>query len=680
MSRVRGNALRLLIASFALCLSFGTTTQAQTPSPSPSQDPTKAPDKKPASQEPENPFAPEPAGPLPAGMTGSDANDPRAKLTPGVFDAGEAALGMKHVQLIKKPDVFQLGSNDPDSPKVKQTLGLLGIPDAIKIPKPAVLATAQLAFANSDLAFQGNHLFLGNFYGVSIYDISNPARARLLTTVVCPGGQNDVSVYKNLMFLSVEMPNGRLDCGTQGFPPPPAAVTSTAGQSNNQPPPPPAHKDRFRGVRIFDITDITKPKQVAAVQTCRGSHTHTLVVDPNDKNNVYVYVSGTSFVRQPEELAGCSGEKPDKDPNTALFRIEVIKVPLAAPQNAKVVSSPRLFMDPRTGVLNALNNGGTHGKDGIEKPSDSDQCHDITVYSELGLAAGACSGNGILLDIKDPANPKRIDAVNDPNYAYWHSASFSNDGKKVVFTDEWGGGLGARCRANDPNKWGADAIFHLEDNKLKFASYYKLPAAQGDSENCVAHNGSLVPIPGRDIKVQAWYQGGISIMDFTDAERPVEIAYFDRGPIFPNLLVLGGDWSAYWYNGRIYASEIARGLDIFELTPTKFLSQNEIDAAKTVRVRALNVQNQERMVWPRRLVVAKAYIDQLERSQALPADRIATLRQAIRSAETARLNRSAVAKLKSLAPAVEQSAGTAQNAADANRLHALADILSRPAR
>lgn len=679
MSRVRGNALRLLIASFALCLCFGTTTRAQTPAASPAQDPTKAPDKKPASQQPENPFAPEPAGPLPAGMTGSDANDPRSKLTPGFFDAGEAALGMKHIQLVKKPEVFQLGSDDPDSPKVKQTLSLMGIPASMPIPKPAVLATAQLAFANSDLAFQGNHLFLGNFYGVSIYDISNPLRARLLTTVVCPGGQNDVSVYKNLMFLSVEMPNGRLDCGTQGFPPPPPAVTTTAGPPN-QPPPPPAEKDRFRGVRIFDITDITKPKQVAAVQTCRGSHTHTLVVDPNDKNNVYVYVSGTSFVRQPEELAGCSGEKPDKDPNTALFRIEVIKVPLAAPQNAKVVSSPRLFMDPRTGVLNALNNGGTHGKDGIEKPSDSDQCHDITVYSELGLAAGACSGNGILLDIKDPANPKRIDAVNDPNYAYWHSASFSNDGKKVVFTDEWGGGLGARCRANDPNKWGADAIFHLEDNKLKFASYYKLPAAQGDSENCVAHNGSLVPIPGRDTKVQAWYQGGISIMDFTDAERPVEIAYFDRGPIFPNLLVLGGDWSAYWYNGRIYASEIARGLDIFELTPTKFLSQNEIDAAKTVRVRALNVQNQERMVWPRKLVVAKAYLDQLERSQALPADQIASLRQAIKSAETARLNRSAVAKLKSLAPSVEQSAGTAQNAADANRLHALADILSRPAR
>ncbi|HET8781271.1 MAG TPA: hypothetical protein VFM63_02545, partial [Pyrinomonadaceae bacterium] len=318
-------------------------------------------------------------------------------------------------------------------------------------------------------------------------------------------------------------------------------------------------------------------------------------------------------------------------------------------------------------------------KDGPVKPADTNQCHDITVYSALGLAAGACSGNGILLDIKDPAHPKRIDAVNDPNYAYWHSASFSNDGKKVVFTDEWGGGLAARCRATDPIQWGANAIFSLDNNKLKFGSYYKMPAAQGDTENCVAHNGSLVPIPGRDIKVQAWYQGGISILDFTDAERPVEIAYFDRGPIDPNLLVLGGDWSAYWYNGRIYASEIARGLDIFELTPTKFITQNEIDAAKTVRVSTLNVQNQEKIVWPRKLVVAKAYLDQLERSQALPADQIASLRQAIQSAETARLNQASLAKLKTLAPAVDQSAGTATGA-DATRLHGLAEVLRNPAR
>ena len=415
------------------------------------------------------------------------------------------------------------------------------------------------------------------------------------------------------------------------------------------------------------------------MQTCRGSHTHTLVVDPNDKNNVYIYVSGTSFVRQNEELAGCSGEKPDKDPNTSLFRIDVIKVPLAAPQDAKVVSSPRIFMNPQTGALNGLNNAGTHSKEGLTKPSDTDQCHDITVYSAIGLAAGACSGNGILLDIKDPANPKRIDAVNDQNYAYWHSASFSNDGKKVVFTDEWGGGLGARCRATDPNKWGADAVFNLQDNKLKFASYYKMPAAQGDTENCVAHNGSLIPVPGRDIEVQAWYQGGVSIMDFTNSEHPVEIAYFDRGPIDPKMLVLGGDWSAYWYNGNIYASEIARGLDIFELTPTKFLSQNEIDAAKTVRVAELNVQNQQRMQWPKTLVVAKAYVDQLERSQALSADQVTSLRQAIQSAENSKLNKKDVAKLQTLAESV-QSGASSKSADDAARLQALAEILKNPAK
>jgi hypothetical protein len=665
---------RLVITSLALCACLATSALAQTPSPSPS------PEAKAQKEAQSDPFAPEPAKPLPPGMTGSDVNDPRAKLKAGLYDAGEAAMGMKHVLLVKKPNTFQLGVNNPDDPKVKKTLGLLGIGDTAKLPKTSQLLLAQLAFANSDLAFQGNHLFQGNFYGVNIYDISNPAKASLLTSMICPGGQGDVSVYKNLMFMSVEQPNGRLDCGTQGFPPPPPKPTPspTTEDEDKKPDPPPAQKDRFRGVRIFDITDIKNPKQLAAVQTCRGSHTHTLVVDPNDKDNVYIYVSGTSFVRQPEELAGCSGETPDKDPNTALFRIDVIKVPLASPQDAKIVSNPRLFMNPETGVLNALSSGGSHGKNGPEKPKDTNQCHDITVYAAIGLAAGACSGNGIILDIKDPVNPKRLDAVNDPNYAYWHSASFSNDGKKVVFTDEWGGGLGARCRATDPNKWGADAIFHLQDNKLKFASYYKLPAAQGDTENCVAHNGSLIPIPGRDIEVQAWYQGGISVMDFTNAEHPVEIAYFDRGPIYPNILVLGGHWSAYWYNGQIYASEIARGLDVFELTPTKFLTQNEIDAAKTVHVSELNVQNQQKIEWPRNLAVAKAYIDQLERSQALPADRIAALREAVQSAERSHMNPGEMAKLKDLAPSLEETAAAAKSAADSKRLHALAEILSAP--
>lgn len=644
MNRVHVYAFRLLAASIVLCWYFAASAPAQTL---------------------------ESAPPLPAGMTGSDATDPRAKLSPGLYDAGQTAMGMKHLLLLKKPDAFQLGSDDADNPKVRKTLGVLGINDPSQMPKPLQLVFAQLAFANSDLAFRGNHLFQGNFYGVNIYDISDPAKTKLLTSMVCPGGQGDVSVFGNLLFMSVEMPNGRLDCGTEGFPPEPA----TAGGQESKPS---AQKDRFRGVRIFDISDIGNPKQVGAVQTCRGSHTHTLVVDPKDKNNVYIYVSGTSFVRQNEELAGCSDDAPDKNPNTALFRIEVIKVPLAAPQNAQVVSNPRVFMDPRTGALNGLNNGGTHENNGLQRPSDTDQCHDITVYSALGLAAGACSGNGILLDIKDPVNPKRVDAVNDPNYAYWHSASFSNDGKKVVFTDEWGGGLGARCRANDPNKWGANAVFRLAGNKLSFANYYKLPAAQGDSENCVAHNGSLVPVPGRDIKVQAWYQGGISLMDFTAPMRPFEIAYFDRGPIDPKMLVLGGSWSAYWYNGHIYSSEIARGLDIFELTPTEFLSQNEIDAAKTVRMAGLNVQSQEKIEWSRQLIVAKAYVDQLERSQALTAERITALRQAIQKAESSKPNRSALKKLQSHAPFLEKNAGLTKSSADAVRMQSLAEILRRP--
>jgi hypothetical protein len=656
------------VAAAVILFGSGVNAQEQKSAPPPSAQ---------AADAAKNPVGPPPAPPLPPGMTGADVNDPRYKLTPGMYNAGETSMGLKHLLLVKKPDAFQLGTDQPDDPKVMTTIQQLGMGDAAKIPVERRLAIAGLAFANSDLAFEGNHLFMGNFSGVSVYDISNPAKAALLTTLVCPGGQGDVSVYGNLLFMSVEMANGRLDCGVQGFPSEPAPP---AGQENsNQRRLPVAQKERFRGVRIFDISDIKNPKQVAAVQTCRGSHTHTLVVDPNDKQDVYIYVSGTSFVRQPEEMAGCSGGAPDKDPNTAFFRIEVIKVPLASPQDAKVVSSPRVFIDPRTGALNGLSSGGTHGADeAARKPEDTDQCHDITVYSAVGLAAGACSGNGILLDISDPVHPKRVDAVNDPNYSYWHSASFSNDGTKVVFTDEWGGGLGARCRPNDPNVWGADAIFHLNNNKLSFASYYKLPAAQGDTENCVAHNGSLIPVPGRDIEVQAWYQGGVSVMDFTDAAHPFEIAYFDRGPIDPNVLVLGGDWSAYWYNGAIYGSEIARGLDVFELTPTKFLTQNEIDAAKTVRVATQNVQNQQKIEWPSSLAVAKAYLDQLERSQALPAVQIASLQKAIKSAEDSHMNKGKVAALKEKAASVEQSAATAKSPADSKRLHALAEILKHP--
>ena len=663
----------LPLAAMAAVLFFPALSNSQEQKPAPDASGQAAPQAQEKPKAEENPFAPQPAPALPPGMTGSDANDPRAKLTPGMYDAGELAKGLKHVAFVKKPDAFQLQATSADDPSVQKVLGQLGVGSAEKMPKALQMVIAQLAFANSDFAFQGNRLFQGNFYGVNIYDISNPAKTSLLTSMVCPGGQGDVSVYGNLMFMSVEMPNGRIDCGTQAFPPEPAPAPGKEKEKRLPVP----QKERFRGVRIFDISDIKSPKQVAAIQTCRGSHTHTLVLDPNDKDNVYIYVSGTSFVRQSEELAGCSGEGPEKDPNTALFRIDVIKVPVAHPDQASIVSHPRVFIDPRSGVVNGLNNGGSHGK-GEEKPRDTDQCHDITVYSAIGLAAGACSGNGLLLDIRDPVNPKRVDAVNDPNYSYWHSATFSNDGSKVVFTDEWGGGLGARCRANDPIKWGADAIFNLKDEKLSFANYYKLPAAQGDTENCVAHNGSLIPVPGRDIEVQAWYQGGVSVVDFTDPAHPQEIAYFDRGPIDPKMLVLGGDWSAYWYNGAIYGSEIARGLDVFELTPTDLLTQNEIDAAKAVQVKELNVQNQQKLEWPAKLVVAKAYVDQLERSGGLPAEQIASLRKAIKKTEKSHLNKKQVAKLSAMTGDIEATASSAKTPADASRLEALAAILKHP--
>lgn len=605
---------------------------------------------------------PKPAPTLPPGMKGSDASDPRAKLKPGIFDAGEASFGMKHLTLVKKPDTFKIGSNFED-PKVLQAIARLGIPDITKFPKeqlPFLKDFLDAGFDNTDLAFQGNYLFQGNYHGIGIFDIAEPANPKLLTAMLCPGGQGDVSVYKNLLFMSVEGANGRLDCGDQGFPRNPPGTRGL----------PVAQKDRFRGVRIFDISNISEPKQVAAIQTCRGSHTHTLVPDPKDKANVYIYVSGTSFVRQAEELPGCSGLGPDKDKNTALFRIEVIKVPLAAPQDAKVVSSPRLFADEKTGVINALNDGGSHDNPD-RKPQDTDQCHDITVFSEIGLAAGACSGNGILIDIKDPANPKRIDAVNDPNYAYWHSASFSNDGSKVIFTDEWGGGGGPKCRTTDPNIWGANAVFNRTGEKLQFAAYYKLPAAQTDQENCVAHNGSLIPVPGRDLKVQSWYQGGISVMDFTDPKNPIEIAYFDRGPINGERLISGGTWSAYWYNGYIYSSEIARGLDVLELVPSKYLTQNEIDAAKAVRIPILNVQNQERNVWPRSIAVAKAYLDQLERSKGLAPDQIAKIRADIEKGDHS--------KLKKHAGSLKKATASAKDAGDRSRLTELAAILQNPA-
>jgi hypothetical protein len=399
------------------------------------------------------------------------------------------------------------------------------------------------------------------------------------------------------------------------------------------------------------------------------------VIDPKDKENVYIYVSGTGTPRLPEELAGCTGGDQSAKPDTSLFRIDIIQVPLAHPELAKIVAGPRIFTDAQTGAINGLWKGGKHGE-GTQTTSVTDKCHDITVYSALGLAAGACSGNGILLNISDPMHPARIDAVSDPNYAFWHSATFNNDGTKVLFTDEWGGGGQPRCRATDPMNWGADAIFTLSKGKLSLASYYKMPAPQTEMENCVAHNGSLIPIPGRDVFVQAWYQGGVSIMDFTDAGHPFEIAYFDRGPVDDAKRAGGGMWSVYWYNGYIYGSEIARGVDVFKLVPNQFLTQNEIDAANQVHFDELNVQNQPKITWPENFIVARAYLDQLARSNALAAAKVASLRAAIDQADASHAPKE-LAQLKTLAAALDKDANAVKTPADAQRMRLLAAIMKK---
>jgi hypothetical protein len=607
----------------------------------------------------------------------SVATDPRVGLKPGLTDAGEAARHMQRVASLPKPDGFfdpkaPAGApTAPEPPPGTPPADGAGAPDAEGNAAPATRARTpeaeaareaaanRLSFANSDIAFSGNLMFAGNYHGFNIYDIEVARKPRLISSVVCPGGQGDVSVRGNLLVMSVEQTRGRVDCGLEGVR---GAVSS----------------ERFRGIRVFDISDITKPRQVAAIQTCRGSHTHSLIVDPDDKANLYVYGSGTGAVRSGEELADCSGKNPKEDPNTALFSIDVIQIPIAAPETARLVNRPRIFADSTTGAISGLWQGGNQGP-GTQTARATNQCHDITVFPELGLAAGACAGNGILMDISDPVNPVRLDAVVDKGFAYWHSATFSNDGRKVVFTDEWGGGTRPRCRASDPATWGADAIFEIVDRKLQFRGYYKMPAPQSDHENCVAHNGSLIPVPGRDIMVQAWYQGGVSVFDFTEPGSPVEIAFFDRGPIDDTQLFTGGFWSTYWYNGYIYGTEIARGIDVFRLTPSEFLSQNEIDAASQAQIDEFNPQQQRRVAWPASSVVARAYLDQLTRSRAVASRRAGEIRSALDRLDTLRSSRdrgaaAAVARLRTLATQLTAAAPAAAER-DAVRLRALAATL-----
>jgi hypothetical protein len=582
-------------------------------------------------------------------------NDPRVGLKAGLHDAGEAIRGLERVASLSNPTGFFDPKQPAGAPTPAEPPPNAPPPDPNAPPDPRF--ANMLAFANSDLAFSGTHLFMGSFHGFNTFDIERPTKPKLAASIVCPGGQGDVSVHGNLLFMSVEQTRGRLDCGTQGV--------ST-----------PVSAERFRGVRIFDISDLAKPRQLAAVQTCRGSHTHTLVTDPKDPANLYVYGSGTSSVRSGEELAGCAKEP--EDPNTALFSIDVIKVPIASPDKAAIVNRPRIFADPQTGAFAGLQKGGDRGP-GTQAARETNQCHDITVFPEVGLAAGACSGNGILLDISDPVHPVRLDAAADKNFAYWHSATFNNDGTKVIFTDEWGGGTRPRCRASDPPTWGADAIFDVVDRKLQFRGYFKMPAAQTDTENCVAHNGSLVPVPGRDIMVQAWYQGGLSMFDFTDSAHPIEIAYFDRGPVDAKTLITAGFWSTYWYNGAIYGSEIARGVDVFRLKPTDHMSQNEIDAATLVRSEEVNTQLQTKVSWPASAPVALAYIDQLTRTRSIQPDRARAVKSAFEHADSVRSGDqksagAAADQLDALARQFDGDAGSASGI-DAVRMRALAATL-----
>ncbi|MCP2670504.1 DUF305 domain-containing protein [Maricaulaceae bacterium EIL42A08] len=519
------------------------------------------------------------------------SDDPRRGLGAGYLDAESAISNLRLVSTQPKPTGFF----DPENP--------VGLPPEI-VDEDAEAdedtdprfgtRSPYLRFSNTDFAFAGNLMAVGNYHGFNLYDISE-ATPRLMTSVVCPGGQGDVSIEGDFLIMSVQDTRGRIDCGRQG-------VDEEVSD------------ERFRGIRIFDISDPLAPRQVGLVQTCRGSHTHTVV--SRDDESIIVYNSGTSSVRPEEELAGCVAGLPG-DEDTALFSIDVIEIPIANPAASRIIDSPRVFADPETGAAAGLWSGGDHGE-GTQSTRRTDQCHDITIFPALNIAAGACSGNGIIFDITDPRTPTRIDDVVDVGFAYWHSATFNNDGTKVVFTDEWGGGGGPRCRPQDPNDWGANAIFELEDGELTFASYYKIPNVQSDHENCVAHNGNIIPVPGRDIFVQAWYQGGMSLMDFTDADNPYEIGFFDRGPLATETYVTGGYWSTYWYNGRIYGTAQVRGLDVFELEPSEFMTANEIEAAQLADMGEIfNPQTQTVVTWPTHPAVALAYVDQMVREGSM---------------------------------------------------------------
>jgi hypothetical protein len=429
-------------------------------------------------------------------------------------------------------------------PGVDEIVSTPNLKQVAHLPK-----TAPLEGTNSDWAFQGKYAYGGNYNGFAVYDISNPKGIKVATQVLCPGSQNDISVQGNLLFLGTDSQRTNDSCDNV------ASTTAAPGE-------------RWEGIKIFDISDPLNPKYLKSVKTACGSHTQTLIPGKGRDKSVYLYISSYN-------LAGADL------PNCALPHdlISIVKVPLKNPAAASVVAAPVLFPD-----------GGYPG--GTTGQSATTGCHDITAYPEKDIAAGACMGDGVLFDISDRVKPKVITSVRDTeNFAFWHSATFNNSATKVVFTDELGGGGAATCNPTIGPKKGADAIYDIVGKgkraKLVFRSYFKIPRTNADTENCVAHNGSLIPVPGRDIMVQAWYQGGISVWDFTNSRKPVELAYWERGPISTTALVGGGSWSAYWYNGYIYSNDIAKGVDVLQLKDWR------TDIARFFRTDQFNAQTQD---------------------------------------------------------------------------------------
>ena len=564
--------------------------------------------------------------------------DPRSTLKPGRFDAGIAISGMKQVSFS---------------------------------PKPAQFDTVRgLTFINSDLAFAGNYIYQANFAGFTIWDVSNPAKPVVASVTQCITSQGDPSIWGNLLFISAEGAGNRNDCGAGGVQDP---------------------KDHMAGVRIFDVSNPKAPKLIKNVQTCKGSHTHTVVPHKTDKNIIYIYVSGQQAARPETELAGCkNGANPD-DPTNSLFQLDIIKVELNKPENARVIPGARIFSglggageckqfclpaDPRRAGARA-----SRPAPAPEMPEGPRNCHDVTAYPAKNLLAASCSTHSILVDISNPEKPFRIDALADTNnYQGRHTAAFSNDGRKLIQTDEWGGGTGPMCQASSMIELGGNTVITLDGkNRQAQRAYFKLPASQAAEENCVSHNGGLIPVPGRDLYIQGWYQGGVSVMDFTHPDSAYEIGYFDRGSIdaprpvdmpVPAAMaaqrgggnVIGGSWGAYYWNGLVVSSELDRGLDILELAPNANLSANEIAAAKLVQFKEYNPQSQPVMTWPAAFVVVRSYLDQLVRNSGLAAERTTAISSALDAAEQKK-GAARAASLRALAVQVDADAKAAKDAA-----------------